>query len=76
MRSAHRGTSLVTVEGPSLVNGLRYEDVLDQQRNPAVREVCTDEDGFADVLADALKDHAAPQDVLVAARLAGNISRF
>jgi len=62
------------------VNSLRYEDVLDRQGgNQVVREVCTDENGFADVLADALKDHAAPPPAKapdLSNALQGNLSEF
>lgn len=62
------------------MSGLHYEDVLKQQRgNPVAREVCTDEDGFADVLADALRDHAAPPPADAPAlsnALQGNLSEF
>ena len=57
-----------------------YEDVLDQVAGkPVVREVCIDEEGLADVLADALKDHAAsppadPPDLTNA--LQGNLREF
>ncbi len=62
------------------MNGRGYEDVLDQQAgNPVVREVCTDEDGLADVLADALKGHAAPPPANapdLTNALQGNLSEF
>lgn len=63
-----------------LVNGPGYDDVFDQQAgNPVVREVCTNEDSFANVLADALKGHAAspPADTPnLTNALQGNLSEF
>jgi len=57
-----------------------YDDVLDQVAgNPVVREVCIDQEGLADVLADALKGHPAPPPANtphLTNALQGNLSEF
>lgn len=43
------------------MNNPSYDDVLDEAfQNPVVRFLCIDDEGLAEVLATALKDHPAP----------------
>ncbi len=57
-----------------------YDDVLEEvSDNLVVRDVCTDQDGFGDVLAAALKIHAAPPPVRtpeLTKALQGNLSEY
>jgi hypothetical protein len=59
---------------------LSYEDVLEEVAdNPVIRDVCIDEECFADVLAEALKNHPAPpptQPPDMTNALQGNLSEF
>jgi len=62
------------------MNDTDYKDVFKQiPGNPVVREFCVDEGGLANVLADALKAHAAPpptRSPKSSNALQGNLSEF